>query len=95
MTYTVRWITSFGVLWIATAVFAQTPGPQSKGGETMENSSKCPVMGAVSGSQRHTVAGAMSNRDRWPSHVSPALEQRTIRSRWDRTKGPNRISLVP
>jgi catalase-peroxidase len=36
----------------------------------MENISQCPVMGAQAGPQRHTAAGAMSNRDWWPEQLN-------------------------
>jgi catalase-peroxidase len=36
----------------------------------MENISQCPVMGSQAGPQRHTAAGAMSNRDWWPEQLN-------------------------
>jgi len=36
----------------------------------MNDISKCPVMGAQAPSSRHTVAGAMSNRDWWPNQLN-------------------------
>ena len=36
-------------------------------GGIMSSSSKCPVMGSV---QRHTAAGAISNRDWWPKQLN-------------------------
>ncbi|MCB1226578.1 MAG: catalase-peroxidase, partial [Verrucomicrobiales bacterium] len=36
----------------------------------MENLSKCPVMGHLAGTGRHTAAGAMSNHDWWPEQLN-------------------------
>jgi catalase-peroxidase len=43
---------------------------QSTPEKNAEILSKCPVMGAPAGPNRHTVAGAMSNRDWWPNQLN-------------------------
>jgi len=72
-----RVMMSLAVLCIATSVLAQNRptftknGGQPIGGKIMENSSKCPVMGAVRpAAARHTAAGAMSNSDWWPNQLN-------------------------
>ena len=75
--YLPRVMTSCAVLCIATSAFAQNYPTSNKdvgepiGEEIMENSSKCPVMGAVKpAAARHTAAGAMSNSSWWPSQLN-------------------------
>ncbi|MCB1062294.1 MAG: catalase/peroxidase HPI [Verrucomicrobiae bacterium] len=47
----------------------------------MENTSKCPVMGEMAGPNRHTAAGAMSNRDWWPNQLNlQILHQNSAKS---------------
>ena len=53
------------------------PTPEKK----MENTSKCPVMGEMAGPNRHTAAGAMSNRDWWPNQLNlQILHQNSAKS---------------
>ncbi|MFT4549354.1 MAG: catalase-peroxidase, partial [Verrucomicrobiales bacterium] len=53
---------------IASNVFAQTT-PKEK----MDDISKCPVMGNPAPPERHTAAGAMSNRDWWPNQLNLSI----------------------
>ncbi len=72
ITHFTRLITGSVVLGIGAAVlFAQhSPTPKPKE-ETMESSSKCPVMSAPqTATARHTAAGARSNRDWWPNQLN-------------------------
>ncbi len=78
-TFFPRAITSCAVLCITTSVFAQnrpTPAEDQKSQttkpvkENTETGSTCPVMTGTAGTQRHTAAGALSNRDWWPDQLN-------------------------
>ena len=83
-------ITSCPVLCIAASLFAQdrpTPTGDQKIQTTKpikENSeadSKCPVMTGTAVTQRHTAAGALSNRDWWPNQLNlQILHQNSAKS---------------
>jgi catalase-peroxidase len=83
-------VTSCPVLCIAASVFAQdrpTPTEDQKMQTTKpikENSeadSKCPVMTGTAVTQRHTAAGALSNRDWWPNQLNlQILHQNSAKS---------------
>jgi catalase-peroxidase len=49
---------------------AQEAAPGTTPDKTMDNISKCPVMGPQAGPARHTAASAMSNRDWWPNQLN-------------------------
>ena len=78
------------MLCIATSVFAQNhpkPGEDQKPQSTKpikektEDISKCPVMTGTAGPQRHTAAGALSNKDWWPSQLNlQILHQNSAKS---------------
>ncbi|MEQ1839409.1 MAG: catalase/peroxidase HPI, partial [Verrucomicrobiales bacterium] len=69
-------------LWllpVAGFLHAQTTQPKPE--EPMDSLSKCPVMGAQAGPNRHTAAGAMSNRDWWPEQLNlQMLHQNSAKS---------------
>ena len=83
-------IASCPVLCIAASVFAQdrpalTEDQNSQTTKPMkENSeadSKCPVMTGTAVTQRHTAAGALSNRDWWPNQLNlQILHQNSAKS---------------
>jgi catalase-peroxidase len=83
-------VTSCPVLCIVASVFAQdrpTPTEDQKMQTTKpikENSeadSKCPVMTGTAVTQRHTAAGALSNRDWWPNQLNlQILHQNSAKS---------------
>ena len=64
----------------ARAVKTASPEPRTE--TTMQDMSKCPVMGAVNPPQsRHTAAGVMSNGDWWPSQLNlRILHQNSLKS---------------
>ena len=62
-----RITTAVALLCTSTAAFAQSSAPNLKA-KTMDVS-KCPVIGAGA-ANRHTVAGAASNRDWWPNQLN-------------------------
>jgi len=71
----VRITTSFAVLLVSSAAFAQqsttASSTQSIGEKKMENISQCPVMGPTQDpSSRHTAAGVFSNSDWWPNQLN-------------------------
>ncbi len=69
-------------LWllpVAGFLHAQNTEPESE--KPMDSLSKCPVMGAQAGPNRHTAAGAMSNRDWWPEQLNlQMLHQNSAKS---------------
>ena len=90
ITHFARVITSMAVLCIATSVCAQnrpTHGEDQKPQATKpikektEDISKCPVMTGTAGPQRHTAAGALSNKDWWPNQLNlQILHQNSAKS---------------
>mgnify|MGYP003638743812 CR=1 FL=1 len=61
---------------VVSNVQAQTPSEKD-----MTDVSKCPVMGAQAGPNRHTAASAMSNRDWWPNQLNlQILHQNSAKS---------------
>jgi catalase-peroxidase len=84
-----RALTSCGVLLIATAVEAQNrskpssakkPPASAPAQENADPAALCPVMNGAASSQRHTAAGALSNRDWWPNQLNlQILHQNSVR----------------
>ena len=64
------WFTSlalgFGLVTHGGLLMAQSVTPQ----KATADMSKCPVMGNPASANRHTVAGALSNRDWWPNQLN-------------------------
>jgi catalase-peroxidase len=89
-TYFALVITICSTLGIAASAFAQdraTPTGDQKmpSAKPMKDStgaeSKCPVMSETAVTQRHTAAGAMSNRDWWPNQLNlQILHQNSAKS---------------
>ena len=72
--YTTRLIRRTSPVWLAAlALNGATLFAQTTPNKNMEDISKCPVMGAPAPSQRHTAAGAMSNRDWWPNQLNLSI----------------------
>lgn len=59
----------------ANSAAAQTPSEKPKMSKTplSESAAQCPVMGLPAGNSRHTVAGALSNRDWWPNQLNVGI----------------------
>jgi catalase-peroxidase len=57
---------------VVSASAKQKPA-QTHNDKAMENTGKCPVMGAPAGPGRHTAASAMSNRDWWPNQLNLSI----------------------
>ena len=72
------------VLCIAAYGFAEEPkSPAAKPAQdkAAEKDSKCPVLAGAAAAQRHTAAGALSNRDWWPNQLNlQILRQNTPKS---------------
>ena len=89
-THVARVLTNFAMLCLGTSVFAQnhpTPGEDQEPQATnplkvsTEDISKCPVMTGAAGTQRHTAAGALSNKDWWPNQLNlQILHQNSAKS---------------
>ena len=85
-----RVITGCAMLCIATSVIAQNrPAPAANQNsqtpkapkDNAENIGQCPVMSGTAGSQRHTAAGALSNKDWWPNQLNlQILHQNSAKS---------------
>jgi catalase-peroxidase len=56
----------FGLVTHGGLLMAQSVTPQ----KATADISKCPVMGNPASANRHTVAGALSNRDWWPNQLN-------------------------
>jgi catalase-peroxidase len=54
-------------------VISTSAQQQPKPDNTMQDISKCPVMGAPAPASRHTAASAMSNRDWWPNQLNLSI----------------------
>ncbi|MFM8904177.1 MAG: hypothetical protein ACKOIB_02870, partial [Verrucomicrobiota bacterium] len=62
------------------AAFAADAKPASNPKQDMSDISKCPVMGNPAPANRHTAAGAMTNRDWWPNQLNLSiLHQNNVR----------------
>ncbi|MDF1814736.1 MAG: catalase/peroxidase HPI [Verrucomicrobiales bacterium] len=57
-------------LWLATVALCCCAGFHTASAEDVKITGKCPVMGTPAGPNRHTSAGAMSNRDWWPNQLN-------------------------
>jgi len=88
--FATRALASGAVLSIVALVFSQNrptaaedPKPKAAAPEK-ENAAPggmCPVMSGKAGPQRHTVAGALSNRDWWPNQLNlQILHQNSAKS---------------
>ena len=52
---------------------AQDQPANTQGHKKMGDISQCPVLGTPASPQRHTIAGAMSNRDWWPNQLNLSI----------------------
>ena len=88
--FATRALASGAVLSIVALVFSQNrptaaedPKPKAAAPEKEDAApgGKCPVMSGEAGPQRHTVAGALSNRDWWPNQLNlQILHQNSAKS---------------